>query len=320
MREYRIFGLLLAGILLTGLVIAGCGEKTEDATDGKIKIVTTIGMITDIVERVAGDRVSVSGLMGPGVDPHLYKASAGDINRMSEADIIFYNGLHLEGAMTEVLEKLNSRVKTVAVSEGINKAQLLSPTEYEGAHDPHVWFDVKLWMKAVESVTNALEEVDPGGKQDYETRSAVLLSEMEELDDYVRAQAERVPVETRVLITAHDAFNYFGRAYGFQVRGLQGISTAAEAGTGDVQSLVDFIVDRKIPAVFVESSVPPRNIEAVQAAVKSRGFDVRIGGELFSDAMGDKGTPEGTYIGMVKHNIDSIVEALLGQTEIVGEH
>jgi len=267
MKGISIFGSVIAGILLIGLLVGGCGEKTEDATDGKLKIVTTIGMITDIAERIGGERVSVSGLMGPGVEPHLYKASEGDITRMSDADIIFYNGLHLEGAMTEVLEKMNRHSRTVAVTSGINEAQLMSPESFEGAHDPHVWFDVSLWMKTVETITAALAEVDPDGMQGYQTRSAALLKELSDLDEYVRTQAERVPVEQRVLITAHDAFNYFGRAYGFQVRGLQGISTAAEAGTGDVQSLVDFIVQRKIPAIFVESSVPTLYIESVQAGV-----------------------------------------------------
>jgi len=312
--------IILAGAVIVLLLVGGCGKKQDGNSDGKINIVTTIGMITDVVQRVGGDRVMVSGLMGPGVDPHLYKASEGDVTRMSEADIIFYNGLHLEGAMTEVLEQMNKRVKTVAVTDIIEESQFLSPAEFEGAHDPHIWFDVSIWMKAVESIKTALSEIDPDGKQYFDDNAAALLKELTELDNYVKMQAEKVPEELRVLITAHDAFNYFGRAYGFEVRGLQGISTASEAGTGDVQSLVSFIVDRKIPAMFVESSVPPRTIEAVQAAVKSRGFNVEIGGELFSDAMGTGGTPEGTYIGMVRHNIDTIVGALLGEISGEGNH
>jgi len=315
-KGINMWKIAASGAILASLILAGCGNQTKKVAGDKLQIVTTIGMITDIVERVGGDRVSVSGLMGPGVDPHLYKASEGDVRRMSDADIIFYGGLHLEGAMGEVLEQMNRRVKAVAVTTDIDESLLLSPKEFKGAHDPHVWFDVTLWMQAVKTVTNTLVQVEPDGKQSFETRSAELLKQFEELHQYVKTQAERVPKEQRVLITAHDAFNYFGRAYGFEVRGLQGISTAAEAGTGDVQSLVDFIVTRRIPAIFVESSVPPRNIEAVQAAVRSRGFDVRIGGELFSDAMGTKGTPEGTYVGMVKHNINIIVRALLGETDL----
>jgi len=307
-------------ILVLTVLVIGCGAKSGDDSDGKLQVVTTVGMITDIVQRIGGERVSVRGLMGPGVDPHLYKASEGDVTRMSGADVIFYNGLHLEGAMTEVLEHMNKRVTTVAVAKRIDDSNLLSPEEFEGAHDPHVWFDVSLWMQTIEPIQTALSQVDPDGKQYFDSTATVILNELGELDSYVKSQADRVPEDRRVLITAHDAFNYFGRAYGFEVRGLQGISTAAEAGTNDVQELVEFIVERKIPAVFVESSVPPRTIEAVQAAVRSRGFEVQIGGELFSDAMGTAGTPEGTYNGMVRHNIDVIVNALTGESSAEGNH
>jgi manganese/zinc/iron transport system substrate-binding protein len=253
--------------------------------------------------------------MGPGVDPHLYKASEGDVSRMAAADIIFYGGLHLEGAMAEVLEHMNRETKTVAVTKDIDEALLLSPKEFQGAHDPHVWFDVSLWMQATRTIAEALTQADPRGRELFEKNLAGLMQEMEQLHQYVKDQAARVPPPQRVLITAHDAFNYFGRAYGFEVRGLQGISTAAEAGTGDIQAMAEFIVERKIRALFIESSVAPRTIEAVRAAVKDRGFEVKIGGELFSDAMGTTGTAEGTYAGMVRHNIDTIVKALLGGAE-----
>jgi manganese/zinc/iron transport system substrate-binding protein len=215
--------------------------------------------------------------------------------------------------MGEVFEQMEGRVKTAAVTSGIDESLLLSPPEFEGAHDPHIWFDLTLWMQAAEVVRNTLSEMDPGSADLYRSNAESYLAELEELHEYVKTQAERVPAEQRAVITAHDAFNYFGQAYGFEVRGLQGISTESEAGTGDVQDLAQFIADRKIPAIFVESSVPQRNIEAVQAAVESRGFNVTIGGELFSDAMGDPGTPEGTYVGMVRHNVDTIVGALLGE-------
>jgi manganese/zinc/iron transport system substrate-binding protein len=295
------------------LFVIGCGGGDGTADDSKVQVVATIGMITDMAERIGGDRVEVIGLMRAGVDPHLYKSSEGDVARMSEADIILYNGLHLEGAMTEVLERLGDRKTTVAVAETIPDSLLLSPAEYEGAHDPHVWFDVSLWMHAVETIRDGLIEVDPEGAQTYQVRTDSLLGELTELHDRVKVLAETVPEDKRILVTAHDAFNYFGRAYGFEVRGLQGISTAAEAGTADVQDLAEFIAEAKIPAIFVESSVSPRNIEAVQAAVKSRGWEVNIGGELYSDAMGTAGTAEGTYRGMVLHNINTIVSALLGQ-------
>ncbi|MCP4685660.1 MAG: zinc ABC transporter solute-binding protein, partial [bacterium] len=249
--------------LLFGLLVVGCGKQSAGIADGTLQIVTTTGMITDIVGRVGGERVSVHGLMGPGVDPHLYKASEGDVGRMVEADIIFYNGLHLEGAMGEVFDKMDGRIRTVAVTEGIDDSLLLSPAEFEGAHDPHVWFDVSLWMEAVKVVRRTLIATDSTYREQFNANADSLMLELEELHQYVAAQAARVPEDRRVLITAHDAFNYFGRAYGFEVRGLQGISTAAEAGTADVQSLSTFIAEREIPAIFVESSVPPRTVEAV---------------------------------------------------------
>ena len=290
-------------------------EKTSSPTgissQKPIRVVTTIGMITDIVQNVGGDRVNATGLMGPGIDPHLYKASEGDVARLAGANLIFYNGLHLEGKMAGVLERMQDQIKTVAVTQEIDRSILLAPPEFEGAYDPHVWFDVTLWMKAVERVRDTLIEVDKDSAELYRTNAKDYLAKLEELHNYVMEQAERVSPDQRVLVTAHDAFNYFGRAYGFKVRGLQGISTAAEAGTADVQALVQFIVERRIPAMFVETSVPRRSIEAVQAAVKAKGFSVEIGGQLFSDAMGASGTPEGTYIGMVRHNIDTIVASLL---------
>ncbi len=312
--------LLIYSILIPILLLTGCGKKTEKNSDGKLQVVATVGMITDLAERIGGDQVAVIGLMGPGVDPHLYRASEGDVARMTDADVIFYGGLHLEGAMTEVLEQMNRGKLTKAVTADIEESRLLTPKEFKGAHDPHVWFDVTLWMEAARTIAATLTQAEPGSRQLFETNLAALLKDLEDLHEYVKEQADRVPSDQRVLITAHDAFNYFGRAYGFEVRGLQGISTVSEAGTGDVQSLADFIVERKIRAIFVESSVPPRTIEAVQAAVRSRGFEVKIGGELFSDAMGTKGTPEGTYTGMVKHNIDTIVRALLGESAAKGEN
>ena len=281
-------------------------------TEEPIAVVTTIGMIADAAERVGGERVSVDGLMGPGIDPHLYKASEGDLRRLERADLILYAGLHLEAKMADVLERIAGQRATQAVTETLPRTQLLSPAQFQGQYDPHVWFDVRLWMRAVEQIRDTLTELDPGSGELYRANAAAYLAELEELDRYVREQVARVPQERRVVITAHDAFGYFGEAYGFDVRGLQGISTASEAGAGDVQALAEFIAERRIPAIFVESSVSPRTISAVREAVRSRGFEVEVGGSLFSDAMGDEGTPEGTYIGMVRHNVDTIVAGLLG--------
>ena len=302
-----------AGVI--ALLAGGCAPPQPPEEEGRLNVVTTIGMIRDVVENVGGEHVHVVGLMGPGVDPHLYKASEGDVRRLFRADVIFYGGLHLEARMGEVLEEMGGRTRTVAVSDAIPRGELLAPPEFQGAYDPHVWFDVRLWSLTVPRVAEALAGADPAHAAEYRRNAAAYQRELAELDAYVRAQAQRVPAEQRVLITAHDAFNYFGRAYGFQVRGLQGISTAAEAGTADVQALAAFIAARRIPALFVESSIPRRTIEAVQEAVQARGFEAGIGGSLFSDAMGSPGTPEGTYMGMVRHNIDTIVGALLGESE-----
>lgn len=301
-------------VLTLSMLLSACATGGAGSSNGKLQVVTTTGMIADIAKNVGGDHVEVTALMGPGVDPHLYKASEGDVRRLQNANIIFYNGLHLEAQLGEVLEKMNDfGVTTVAVTDTIDRSLLQSPPEFAGNYDPHVWFDVTLWMKAVEQVRDALIEMDPTHRAEYEANAASFLDELADLHQYVLNQAESIPAEKRILITAHDAFNYFGRAYGFEVRGLQGISTEAQAGTADVQALASFIVEKQIPAIFVESSVPQRNIEAVQAAVQAQGFNVQIGGSLFSDAMGSEGTPEGTYIGMVKHNIDTIVAALKGE-------
>jgi manganese/zinc/iron transport system substrate-binding protein len=268
-------------------------------------------MITDIVRQVGGERVVVTGLMGPGVDPHLYKPSAGDVQKLENADIIFYGGLELEGRMTDTLVKLSSQGKrTIPITEGIPHNLLREPPEFEGKYDPHVWFDVTLWQYAVKAVNTELAELDPGSKELYQQNADAYLKQLDELHAYVKAQIETIPRSSRVLITAHDAFGYFGQQYGMEVRGLQGTSTATEASAADVQGLAQAIADRKIKAIFVESSVPKATVEAVQAAVKSKGWDVAIGGQLFSDAMGNDGTPEGTYIGMVRHNVDTIVQAL----------
>jgi manganese/zinc/iron transport system substrate-binding protein len=202
-------------------------------------------------------------------------------------------------------------IRTVAVTKDIDRSLLIAPPEFEGAYDPHVWFDVSLWMQAAETVRDTLAEMDPAHLQTYQANAQAYLEQLQKLHEYVLAQSQRLPQEQRVLVTAHDAFNYFGRAYGFEVRGLLGISTVTEASTSDVQELANFIVERRIPAIFIESSVPQRAIQAVQASVQAKGFQVQIGGELFSDAMGDPRTPEGTYIGMVQHNIDTVIQSLL---------
>ena len=295
---------------------AWCGQAVvaadvpSELSSRPIEIVTTTVMVRHRGENVGGARVRVKGLMGPGIDPHVYKASEGDVIDLAEADAVFYNGLHLEAKVADVFERMGGRVRTVAVTDGIPRRKLLAPPAFAGNYDPHVWFDVTLWIRAVETVRKALSELDPAHAELYRANARRYERGLARLDAYVRRQAARVPRERRVIITAHDAFNYFGRRYGFEVRGLQGISTATEAGTADVRALAEFIVERRIPAIFVESSVSPRAIEAVREAVESRGFSVRTGEQLFSDAMGGPGTPEGSYVGMVRHNVDAIVAGL----------
>lgn len=275
-----------------------------------IKIVTTIGQITDAVKSIAGDKAIVQGLMGAGVDPHLYKASESDVRKLAQADIIFYNGLFLESKMEILFEKMGRNKKTVGISNFIPKDQLLDSINYAGHYDPHVWFDITLWSLSVAQIEKTLSHFDPANKDFYISNATLYLEKLKKLNTYLHQRSQELSKDDRVLVTAHDAFRYFGKAYDFEVIGLQGLSTEAEAGTADVRKLADFITERKIRALFVESSVPERNIKAVQEAVQSRGWDVEIGGELFSDAMGTEGTIEGTYVGMLTHNIDTIVESL----------
>ena len=283
----------------------------DEEGEGPIRVAATTGMIGDLAANIGGDRVEVTSLMGPGVDPHLYKPTAGDVETLERADIIFYNGLELEGRMTDVFVQIaRSGKPTVAIAEDIPEDQLRQPVEFEGKYDPHVWFDVTLWKLAAQTVARHLTELEPDLAETFQTNLDAYLLQLDELDAYVRTQVALIPEASRVLITAHDAFGYFGRQYGVEVRGLQGTSTAAEAGASDVQGLADFIVERQIKAIFVESSVPQATIEAVEQACQARGWDVAIGGQLFSDAMGERGTPEGNYIGMVRHNVDTIVAAL----------
>ncbi len=303
------FSILLIGVFATAF---GCAKakETQPIADRKIRVVATTGMVADLATHIGGARVEVKALMGPGVDPHLYRASAGDVQTLSDADVVFYNGLHLEAKMGDVLEEMNQRILTVPVAEGISPEKLRSPKEFRGHPDPHVWFDVSMWAQTIDQVRDALIKLDPTHRAEYDQRAEAYRAQLNTLHQDILKKVSTLPSDQRVLVTAHDAFGYFGRAYGFEVLGLQGISTESEAGAKDVQRLADFIAKRKIKAIFVESSVPRRNVEAVKAAVKSRGWDVKIGGQLFSDAMGSPGTPEGSYIGMVSFNVTLIVSAL----------
>ncbi len=300
--------------LLSALLIfcAACTESSGSIKrEGTIKVVTTTALIWDLVENIAGEKAETISLMGTGVDPHLYKASAGDVGKLAGADMIFYNGLHLEGKITDVLGQMRkSGIFTVGVADGIDKSLLFSLAEYEGYYDPHIWFDVTLWKKAAKVVMEAFSLYDPQNARIYRRNTESYLKELDLLQAYIQKRIATLQPERRVLITAHDAFNYFGRGYGFEVMGLQGISTDSEASVADIRNLSKTITERKIPAVFVETSISPRYMRALQASVKARGFDVEIGGSLYSDSMGSLGTEEGTYIGMFKSNVDTVVESL----------
>jgi manganese/zinc/iron transport system substrate-binding protein len=300
-------------VLLVATIAAGCSRGAAPAplANRAVKVTTTTGMIADLAGNIGGERVEVVGLMGPGVDPHLYKPSASDVEKLEDADIIFYNGLELEGRMTDIFVKIARGGKpTVAVSEDIDPGLLREPVEFQGKYDPHIWFDVTLWRQAARTVTRELAKLDPTSKSLYERNAEAYIKKLDDLHRYVQEQIATIPAGSRVLVTAHDAFGYFGRQYGLEVRGLQGTSTATEAGARDVSTLAQYLCERRIKAIFVESSVPHSTIRAVEEAARARGCSVTIGGELFSDAMGSRGTAEGTYLGMVRHNVDTVARAL----------
>ncbi|NUN98039.1 MAG: zinc ABC transporter substrate-binding protein, partial [Candidatus Omnitrophica bacterium] len=296
-------------------LLAGTGVGAREFKfqgEHPIQVVATVGMVADAVRNVGGGLVQVEALMASGVDPHLFKPSQGDVRALDSADMVFYSGLHLEGKMVEILEKIGRSKPSIALAQRLPEDLLIRVGEEGGelAVDPHVWFDASLWALVVEAAGGALAEFDPPHASEYQGRASKYREEILELHDWAKERIAEIPKEQRVLITAHDAFHYFGRAYEIEVMGLQGVSTAAEFGLNDVNRLVDTIVGRGIKALFVESSIPRRSIEAVQEGCQARGHKVIIGGTLFSDAMGEEGTPEGTYPGMFRHNVNAIVGAL----------
>lgn len=304
----------LALILLLIAVAGGCSASADsggaDLGDRVIKVTATTNIVTDLARVIGGDRVEVTPLMGPGVDPHLFKATAGDVRTLREADLILYGGLDLEGKMEDLLEEIGETRPTVPVTRDIPQDALLRLPQAPDTYDPHIWFDVGLWRSAARTVADTYAELDPAHAADYRGRLDAYLSELDALDAHVREQVASVPARQRVLVTSHDAFQYFGAAYGFEVAAIQGTSTQTEATTADIERVARLIAERELKAVFIESSVPRQTIEAVLASAAEQGQRSRIGGELFSDAAGDEGTPEGTYIGMVRFNIDLIAESL----------
>ena len=299
-------------IFLVIIAVSVYSCKTENKRiDGKLNIVSTTSMITDLVTNIGDGAITIQGLMGSGVDPHLYKASEGDVSKLANADIIFYNGLHLEGKLVEVFEKMqHQNINTVAIAEVIDKNTLIGSDYFQSNYDPHIWFNVDYWKQATQFIVKKLSEAIPEQKSAFEANGTAYLEKLDALKSKIISTIETLPQDKRILVTAHDAFNYFGKSFGFEVVGLQGLSTATEAGVQDVQKLAAFIIEKNVKAIFVESSVPKRTIEALQAAVNSKGQNVTIGGTLYSDALGNPGTVEGTYIGMFEYNVNTIVNAL----------
>jgi len=302
-KKYIISALLM--------LCVGCLGSCQYDKSNKLTVLSTTSMIHDVVTILAGDLVKAKSLMGPGVDPHLYKASAGDIKKIAKADAIFYNGLHLEAKLTDIFKQYQDQKLVVAVAESISVDKLLESADYPGLYDPHVWFDVRLWITVTEAVKNALIKLLPEHIAIIETNFFAYVSQLNQLDRSIKQQIAQIPQQQRLLVTAHDAFSYFAKAYDFEVAGLQGISTVSEASIKDIELVAELVVDKQVPAIFIESSVPKRSIKALKAAVKALGHDVVIGDELYTDALGEKNTPQGTYIGMIKHNVKSIFDGLI---------
>jgi manganese/zinc/iron transport system substrate-binding protein len=299
----------LRAALLAALLLLSPAARAED---GKPRVLATVGMIADVARNVAGDCAEIETLMGPGVDPHLYRASAGDVTRFRDADIILYSGYSLEGQLGEVLQSFSRQKPTVAVSPAaITPAQLISVQGLYGI-DPHLWMDAGLWQGIAPVIAAELGKLAPACAADMQTRAETYQAQLLGLDSWARTSIASIPEAQRILVTAHDAFNYYGRAYGIEVQGIQGISTESEAGIADIRRMVDAVVDRKVPAVFIESTINPRTIQAVIEAAAERGHTIGIGGQLYSDAMGEAGKPDGTYIGMIWRNTSVIVTALGG--------
>lgn len=300
----------LAAVALGGCAAHGAAEPLDD---GVLDVTATTTHVTDLVEAVGGDLVDVHALMGPGVDPHLYEPRHSDTRALLETDAVFYHGLFLEGRLEDLLEKAAVQTPTLAVTAALPRSALLPSADAADQYDPHVWFDPELWLLTVDPVVDRLAELMPAGRPTFEANAARYAAEIRDAHAYAAERLAGVPPTARVLVTSHDAFGYFGRAYGFDVRGLQGLSTEDEAGVGDLRTLADLLARERIPAVFTESSVPRRTVEAVRAAAADRGWEVTVPEEeLYADAMGGAGTPAGTYPGMLRANADTIADALGG--------
>jgi manganese/zinc/iron transport system substrate-binding protein len=310
---------LVAGIAL----VAGCSKPAAQSNstaaqktfsgESPIRVVCTTGPVSDMLWHLGGEHLEVTGLMGPGVDPHLYRAVPADIERLAAADMIFYNGLHLEGRMADQFEQLSARKPTFAVTQALVDAEhpkLRKPPEFDGYYDPHVWHDPQLWSECVKYAAKALSDFDPDHRDDYARNRDAYLAKLAEADKYAREQLQTVPDEQRVLVSAHDAFNYFCHAYGLTSMALKGVSTEDEVTIGRMDEVIALLVERKIKAVFIESAAAPQIVRALIEPCRQAGHEVRIGGELYADALGPPESGADDYLGMIKANVDTIVSAL----------
>lgn len=308
---------LVVVLMAFSLLLAGCqtGTKSNDTNENgdKLKVVTTIAQIGEPLAAIGEDMIEVTSLMGPGVDPHLHQATTGDITKLDQSDVIFYSGLHLEANMLKAFEEMSKSKPVVAIGESIPEDQLLK--DETGAIDPHIWFDIELWKTALGTAVEQIIELVPEHKAKLTENMEQYFLKLDELQQESKAKLAEIPQEQRILVTAHDAFGYFGAANDLQVVGLQGLSTEDEIGLSDINDTIALLMEHQVPAVFIESSINPDSINAVIEGAKKNGLEVKLGGELFSDAMGAAGTDEGTYIGMYTHNVKTITEGLLGKGE-----
>lgn len=303
--RYTVFTFLAALLLLVS-----CNSNKTVKENQKPVIVATTSMLTDALINLVGDSAEIIGLMGPGVDPHLYQASPGDLKKMQSADVIVYNGLFLEGKLGSILENLSKKKEVINFSDGVPKELFIevSEPEYENEiYDPHIWFSIDIWKKGTNVLANKLATLYPELKPYIAKNAQKFDLQLGALKMGIQAEINQIPEEKRILITSHDAFQYFGRMLGIQVEALQGLSTATEFGLQDRKRVVDLIIDKDINAIFIESSVSEKPIEAIIEDCKNRGKEVKNGGSLFSDAMGEQGTVAGTYLGMIHHNVSTIV-------------
>jgi manganese/zinc/iron transport system substrate-binding protein len=305
----KIVALSVVVFLMSLLLYMQRDHNTQMPSHKQLIIVATTSMLADAVHNIVGDQIMVHGLMGPGIDPHLYRAKESDVHKLAAADLVIYNGLHLEGKMGQVLHGMQRFTRVCAAADALQKEQLRC-AEFDNLYDPHIWFDVLLWIEVVRYIQQSVIALDPEHADVYQKNGDEYIAQLEQLHKYVQQRVNELDVHHRILITAHDAFGYFGARYGFEVVGLQGLSTDCDISTKDIQQLADFIVEKKTPTIFVESSIPQRALVAVQNAVHARGWNVQLGAELYSDALGDERSGASSYVAMVKYNIDAITNSL----------